>query len=90
MFRAEIPTHVIYLRTSKFLSPLIRQHLKPAGKSLKELLPPVFNGWFKFSFESPFMILDGVIKLGYLTIFSYQTKTYGRYSMILSAINGWN
>ena len=31
------------------------------SKSLKDLLPSIFNNWLKFSFEHTLMILDGKI-----------------------------
>ena len=59
------------------------------SKSLKGLLPSVFNNWFKFysqshSYETSWVSLD------YLEIPSYRTKTYGRYSIIVEAIYVWN
>ena len=50
------------------------------SKSLKGLLPSIFNNWFKFSFESHSHDTRWS-NLGYLKIPSYHTKTYGRYSM---------
>ena len=58
-------------------------------KSLKWLLPSIFNNWFKFSFESHSNDTRRS-NLGYLKISSYHTKTYGRYSMFLNSIYVWN
>ena len=56
------------------------------SKSLKVLLPSIFNNWFKFSFQSH---SDDTrwSNLGYLKIPSYHTKTYGRYSMFVNSIH---
>ena len=56
------------------------------SKSVKGLLPSVFNIWFKFSFESH---SDDTrwSNLGYLERPSYRTKTYGRYSMFANSIH---
>ena len=59
------------------------------SKSLKELLPSIFNNWFKFSFESHSHNTSWS-NLGYLKIPSYLTKTYGRYSMFVNSIYFWN
>ena len=50
------------------------------SKSLKGLLPSIFNNLFKFSFETHSHDTRWS-NLGYLKILSYHTKTYGRYSM---------
>ena len=55
------------------------------SKSLKGLLPFIFNNWFKSFFES----LSHDIRwsnLGYLKISSYHTKRYSRYSMFVNSI----
>ena len=55
------------------------------SKYLKDLLPSIFNNWFKFSFESH--THDAIwSNLGYLKILSYRTKTYGRYSMFVNSL----
>ena len=59
------------------------------SKSLKGLLPSIFNNWFKFSFESHSHD-TGWSNLGYLKIHSYHTKTYGRYSMFVNSMYVWN
>ena len=59
------------------------------SKSLKGLLPSIFNKWFKFSFESHSHDTRWS-NLGYLKIPSYHTKTYGRYSMFVNSIYVWN
>ena len=48
------------------------------SKSLKRLLPPILNRWFKFYFESQFHD-NRWPNLGYLKKPSYRTKTYSRY-----------
>ena len=47
------------------------------SKSLKGLLPSIFNNWFKFSFETHSHDARWS-NLGYLKMPSYDTKTYGR------------
>ena len=59
------------------------------SKSLKGLLPSVFNSWFKFSFETHSHDTRWS-NLGYLKMRSYHTKTYGRYSMFINSIYVWN
>ena len=59
------------------------------SKSLKGLLSPIFNNWFKFSFESHSHDTRWS-NLGYLKIPFYRTKTYGRYSIFVNAIYVWN
>ena len=58
-------------------------------KSLKGLLPSLFNSRFKSSFESH-SHYTGWSNLDYLKIPSYRTKTYVRYPMFLTAIYVWN
>ena len=53
------------------------------SKSIKGLLPTIFNNWFKFSFETHSHDTRWS-NLGYLEIPSYHTKTYGRYSMFVN------
>ena len=55
------------------------------SKSLKGLLPSIFNNWFKFSFESH---SHGTrwLNLGFLKITSYHPKTHGRYSKFVKSI----
>ena len=59
------------------------------SKSLKGLLPSIFNKWFKFSFESHSHDTSWS-NLGYLKIPSYHNKTYGRYSLFINSIYVWN
>ena len=59
------------------------------SKSLKGLLPSIFNSWFKFSFELQSHDTRWS-SFGYLKIPSYHTKTYGRYSVFVNAIYIWN
>ena len=47
------------------------------AKSLKRLLPFVFNSWFRFSSESHSYSIRWT-NIVYLKILSYQTKSYGR------------
>ena len=70
-------------KVSKILKSFDKKALENCifiSKSLKGLLPSIFNNWFKFSFES------------YLShkILSYHTETYGRYSMFVNSIYVWN
>ena len=59
------------------------------SKSLKGLLPFIFNNWFKLSFESHSHD-NRRSNLGYLKIPFYHTKTYGRYSMFVNSRHVWN
>ena len=59
------------------------------SKSLKRLLPPILNRWFKFYFESHFHD-NRWPNLGYLKKPSYRTKTYSRYWMFENSIYNWN
>lgn len=53
---------------------------------MKELLPPVFNSWFKLYFEPHCSHDSRRSNLGYHKIPSCRTKIYGRYSIIVNAI----
>ena len=80
------------LKVSKILKSFDKTALENCifiSKSLKGLLPPVFNSWFKFSFELHSHDTRWS-NLGYLKIPSYRTKTYGRYSMFVNSIYVWN
>ena len=59
------------------------------SKSLKGLLPSIFNNWFNISFELHSHD-TGWSNLGYLKIPSHPTKTYGRYSIFVNSIYVWN
>ena len=59
------------------------------SKSLKGLLPSIFNNWLKFSFESKSHD-NRWTNLDYIKIHSCYTKTYDRYSMFLNSIYVWN
>ena len=60
-------------------------------KSLKELLPAIFNNWLSFFFLSHTLMHDTRwSNLGYLKIPSYRNKTYGRYSVFVSSIYSWS
>ena len=59
------------------------------SKSLKGLLPSVFNSRFKFSLESHSYDTRWS-DLGYLKISSYWTKTCDRYLMNIHEIYVWN
>ena len=55
------------------------------SKSLKGLLPSIFNSWFNFCFELH-SYYTGWSNLGYLKIPSYCTQKYGRYLMFVMHI----
>ena len=59
------------------------------SKSLKGLLPSIFNNWFNISLELHSHD-TGWSNLGYLKIPSHPTKTYGRYSIFVNSIYVWN
>ena len=59
------------------------------SKSLKGLLPSIFNNWLKFSFELHSHDTSW-LNLGYLKIPFYHTKTYGRYTVFVNLIYVWN
>ena len=59
------------------------------SKSINNLLPSLFNNWFLFSsdqhnYETSWSSLDNLHKP------SYKTNTYGKNSIVVSAINAWN
>ena len=59
------------------------------SKSINNLLPSLFNNWFLFSsdqhnYETSWSSLDNLHKP------SYKTNTYGKNSIVISAINAWN
>ena len=59
------------------------------SKSINNLLPSLFNNWFLFSsdqhnYETSWSSLDNLHKS------SYKTNTYGKNSIVVSAINAWN
>ena len=72
-----------------FLSKIAVEKCIFIRKSLKGLLPSIFNSWFKFYFQSHSHDTRWS-NLGYLKIPSYCTKTHGRYSMFVNAIYVWN
>ena len=79
-------------KVSKILKSFDKTALKDCifiSKSLKGLLPFVFNNWFKFSFESHSRDTRWS-NLGCLKIPSYHTKTYGRYSVFANSVYVWN
>ena len=79
-------------KTSKILKSFNKTALKNCifiSKSLKRLLPSIFNNWFKFSFETHSHDTRWS-NLGYLKMPSYHTKTYDRYSMFVNSIYVWN
>ena len=81
-----------FFKVSKILKSLDKTALENCifiSKSLKGLLPAIFNNWFKFSFESHSHDTRWS-NLGYLTIPYYHTTTYGRYSMFVNSIYIWN
>ena len=93
MFSQNRNSHTVPLfKVSKILNSFDKTALENCifiSKSLKGLLPSIFNNWFKFSFESHSHDTRWS-NLGYLKIPSYRTKTYGRYSMFVNLIYVWN
>ena len=60
------------------------------SKTLKGLLPSIFNNWFKFSFESHSHDTRWS-NFAYLKVPSYHTNgTHGRYSVFVNSIYVWN
>ena len=81
-----------FFKVSKILKSFDKTALENCifiSKSLKVLLPSIFNNWFNFSFESHSHDTR-LSNLGYLKIPSYHSKTYGRYSMFVNSICVWN
>ena len=79
-------------KMSKILKPFDKPALENCifiSKSLKGLLPSIFNNYFKFSFESHSYDTRWS-NLGYLKIPSYGTKTYGKYSVFVISVYVWN
>ena len=93
MFFQNRNSHTSFLfKVSKILKSFDKTAIENCvfiSKSLKGLLPFIFNNWFKFSFESHSHDTRWS-NLGYLEKPSYRTKTYGRYSMFVNSIYGWN
>ena len=56
------------------------------SKSLKALLPSIFNNWFKLSLEAQFLKIRWS-NIGFLKISSYRTSGY---SMFVNSIYVWN
>ena len=59
------------------------------SKSINNLLPSLFNNWFVFSsdahkYNTSWSSNDKLQK------YSYRTKTYGKNSIIIRAIESWN
>ena len=78
-------------KMSKILKSFDKATLKKCiviSKSLKGLLPSIFNSWFKFSFESHSHDTRWS-NLGYLKIPFCRTKTYGIYSVFVNTIYVW-
>ena len=82
MFFQSRNSHTVPLfKVSKILKSFDKAALENCifiNKSLKGLLPSIFNNWFKFSFE-PHSHDTRWSNLSYLKIISYHTKTYDRY-----------
>ena len=93
MFFQSRNSHTVPLfKVSKILKSFDKAALENCifiNKSLKGLLPSIFNNWFKFSFESHSHDTKQS-NLGYLKIPSYRTKTYGRHSMFVNSTYVWN
>ena len=85
-FKAEFPIQVLYLKS---FDRALLENCIFISKPWKGILPSIFKNWFKFSFESHSHDTRWS-NLGYLKIPSYYTKTYGRYSMLMSSIYVWN
>ena len=80
------------LKVPKILKPFDKTALENCifiSKSLKGLLPCIFNNWFKFSFQSQFHDTRWS-NVGHLKIPFYCTKTYGRYLMSVNSVYVWN
>ena len=59
------------------------------SKSINDLLPPIFQNWFIFRSE---IHNYNTVSLSTYKLFkpSYRTDSYGKNSVIISAINCWN
>ena len=59
------------------------------SKSLNNLSSSVFNTWFSFSSDQHKYETTSSIQ-GNLTKLFYKTNKYGKYSIIVSAVESWN
>ena len=59
------------------------------GKSLNNLTPSVFSTWFSFSLDQ-YNYETSSSAQGNLTKLFYKTNKYGKYPIIVSAVESWN
>ena len=73
----------------KFEDKILIGNIKFVSKSINNLLPPIFKNWFIFFSEihNYNIVLSSTDKLFKP---SYRTDSYGKNSVIISAINCWN
>ena len=73
----------------KLLDKVMIENCIFINKSLKNLLPTIFQNWFSFSSDIHSYSTSSS-SLGLLHIPSFNTNKYGRHSIITSAIYSWN
>ena len=74
---------------SKFKDKINLKNILFISKSINNILPSLFNNWFVFSsdthkYNTSWSSNDKLQK------YSYRTNTYGKNSIIISAIESWN
>ena len=82
-------SHNSPLAVLKFKDKINLENILFISKSINNLLPSLFNNWFVFSsdthkYNTSWSSNDKLQK------YSYRTNTYGKNSIIISAIESWN
>ena len=84
-------TNLLFRKTFvlKFEDKINLENILFISKSINNLLPSLFNNWFVFSsdthkYNTSWSSNDKLQK------YSYRTNTYGKNSIIISAIESWN
>ena len=73
----------------KFQDKICLENILFISKSLNNLSPSVFNTWFSFSSDQHNYETSSSTQ-GNLTKLFYKTNKYGKYSIIVSAVELWN
>ena len=73
----------------KFKDKINVENISIISKSINKLLPSLFNNWFVFSSDTH-KYNTSLSSNDKLQKYSYRTNTYGKNSIIISAIESWN
>ena len=73
----------------KFQDKICLENVFFVSKSLNNLTPSVFRTWFSFSSDQHNYETSSSTQ-GNLTKLFYKTNRYGKYSIIVSAVESWN